>query len=102
MRHNLDVMHIEKNVCESIIGALMNTSKKTKDNLKSHLDLQVMGIREELHPILRGEYLELPSTCYTLYVNEQKVFCKFLKEVKFPDGYSSNISRCVNLKNRKI
>ena len=29
-------------------------------------------------------------------------FCKFLKEVKFPNGYSSNIARCVNLKSRKI
>ena len=29
-------------------------------------------------------------------------FCKFLKEVKFPNGYSSNIARWVNLKNRKI
>ena len=80
----------------------MNTSEKTKDNLKSRLDLQVMGIREELHPIPHGEYLELPFACYNLSVNEQKVFCKFLKEVKFLDGYSSNIARCVNLKNQKI
>ena len=102
LRHNLDVMHIEKNVCESIIGSLMNTLEKIKDNLKSRLDLKVMGIREELHPIPYGEYLELPSACYTLSVNEHKVFCKFVKEVKFLDGYSSNIARCVNLKNQKI
>ena len=95
-------MHIEKNVCESIIETLMNTSEKTKDNLKSRLDLQVMGIRKELHPIPCGEYLELPFACYTLSINEQFFFCKFLKEVKFPNGYSSNIARCVNLKNRKI
>ena len=24
VRHNLDVMHIEKNVCESLIGTLLN------------------------------------------------------------------------------
>ena len=61
-----------------------------------------MGIREELHPIPCGEYLKLPSAWYTLSVNEQRDFCGFLKEVKFPDGYSSNIARCVNLKDRKI
>ena len=61
-----------------------------------------MGIREELHPISCGEYLKLPSACYTLSVDEQRDFCGFLKEVKFLDGYSSNIARCVNLKDRKI
>ena len=48
----------------------MNTLEKTKDNLKFGLDLQVIGIREELHPIPHGEYLGFPSTCYTLSVNE--------------------------------
>ncbi|XP_075645463.1 uncharacterized protein LOC142616510 [Castanea sativa] len=102
LRNNLDVMHIKKNVCDSIIETLMSTKKKTKDNLNSHLDLKAMGIREELHPISCGEYLKLSSACYTLSVNEQRDFCGFLKEVKFPDGYSSNIARCVNLKDRKI
>ena len=67
-------MHIEKNVCESIIETLMNTSEKTKDNLKSRLDLQVMGIRKELHPIPCEEYLEFPFACYTLSINEQFFF----------------------------
>ena len=30
LRNNLDVMHIEKNVCDSIIGTLMSTKKKQK------------------------------------------------------------------------
>ena len=53
-----------------------------------------MGIREELHPIPCGEYLKLPSACYTLSVDEQRDFCGLLKEVKFLDSYSSNIARC--------
>ena len=32
-------MHIEKNVCESIIGTLLNVLGKTKDGVKSRLDL---------------------------------------------------------------
>ena len=31
LRHNLDVMHIEKNICDSIIGTLLNIEGKTKD-----------------------------------------------------------------------
>ena len=38
--HNLDLMHIEKNVCESIIGTLLNIPGKTKDGYTSRLDLK--------------------------------------------------------------
>ncbi|KAJ8635174.1 hypothetical protein MRB53_009441 [Persea americana] len=34
IRHNLDVMHIEKNICDSIVGTLLNIEGKTKDILK--------------------------------------------------------------------
>ena len=30
------------------------------------------------------------------------IFCKFLHSLKLPDGYSSNISRCVNMKDWRI
>ena len=39
LRHNLDVMHIEKNVFDNSINTIMNVPSKTKDNLKSRLDL---------------------------------------------------------------
>ena len=35
LRHNLDVMYIEKNVVDNIIGTLLNLDRKTKDNLKA-------------------------------------------------------------------
>ena len=40
MRHNLDVMHIEKNVCDNIISTLLNTDHKSKDNLKARFDIE--------------------------------------------------------------
>ena len=40
LSRNLDVMHIEKNVCDNIIGTLLNIEGKTKDNLNSRLELQ--------------------------------------------------------------
>ncbi|KAK5841822.1 hypothetical protein PVK06_004145 [Gossypium arboreum] len=44
LRHNLDVMHIEKNVCDNVIGTLLNLSLSGKDNIKARKDLQDIGI----------------------------------------------------------
>ncbi|XP_075660213.1 uncharacterized protein LOC142630034 [Castanea sativa] len=49
LRHNLDVMHIEKNVMDNILGTLLNLKDQTKDNYKARLDLADMGIRTQLH-----------------------------------------------------
>src|ERR1041385_4724788 len=43
-------MHITKNVCESLLGTLLNMPEKTKDGTKARNDLKFMGIRRELHP----------------------------------------------------
>ena len=95
-------MHIEKNICDSIVGTLLSIDGKSNDNLNSRLDLQTMGIRDQLHPIERGNRVILSVACYSLTSNEKKEFCKFLKEVKVPDGYTSNISRCIQVNEQKI
>ena len=48
-RHNLDVMHIEKNEVDNIINTLLNLDGKTKDNLKARQDLKDIGLRSKLH-----------------------------------------------------
>ncbi|XP_074373925.1 uncharacterized protein LOC141714296 [Apium graveolens] len=45
-----DVMHIEKNVCDNIIGTLLNMKYKTKDSVASRLDMIDMGVRTDLAP----------------------------------------------------
>ena len=45
LRHNLDVMHIEKNVVDNIIGTLLNLDG-TKDNLKACNDLKGYGYKK--------------------------------------------------------
>jgi hypothetical protein len=60
---NLDVMHIEKNICDNLLGTFMNVQGKTKDTLNSRLDLEDMGIRVDLHlqPVGDdGESFEMP------------------------------------------
>nr|KJB67116.1 hypothetical protein B456_010G175300 [Gossypium raimondii] len=103
LRHNLDVMHIEKNVCENIVGTILNVDGKSKDNLQSRLDLVQMGIRPDLHPnpLPNGKY-RLPPSIFSMSKTEKEVFCTVLKDMKVPDAYASNISRCVSVKDRRL
>jgi hypothetical protein len=96
LRHNLDVMHIEKNICDNLIGTFMNIQGKTKDTVNSRLDLEDMGIRRDLHlqPVSADSF-EMPQAWYTMSKQEKIAFCEFIKAVRFPDGYASNISKCV-------
>ncbi|KAI5350142.1 hypothetical protein L3X38_003033 [Prunus dulcis] len=50
VRHALDVMHIEKNVCDSIIGTLLEIPGKNKDGIAARLDLLNMGVKTDLQP----------------------------------------------------
>ncbi|KAK9286695.1 hypothetical protein L1049_015098 [Liquidambar formosana] len=103
LRHNLDVMHIEKNVCENIIGTLLHLKKKSKDGLNSRRDLEKMSIRHELHAkdVGNKKYI-LPTAPHTFSKKEKQIFCARLKSLKLPDGYSSNLANCISLEEYKI
>ncbi|GJU09035.1 hypothetical protein Tco_1125465 [Tanacetum coccineum] len=47
--HCIDFMHVEKNVCESLVGTLLNVPEKTKDRMNARLDLAELGIKPELN-----------------------------------------------------
>ena len=36
-------MHIEKNICDNIVGTIMNIKEKTKDTIKKGLDSEKSG-----------------------------------------------------------
>ncbi|XP_048622627.1 uncharacterized protein LOC125591810 [Brassica napus] len=72
LRHNLDVMHIEKNVFENIMNTFLDVTGKSKDNLKSRLDLPELCARPELHVTREGK---LPVLNFRLPgVAKQKLF----------------------------
>ncbi|XP_028080667.1 uncharacterized protein LOC114282220 [Camellia sinensis] len=50
IHHNLDVMHIEKNVCDNVLWTILNVDGKGKNNLNARRDLQDVGIQKTLHP----------------------------------------------------
>ncbi|XP_066391785.1 uncharacterized protein [Miscanthus floridulus] len=72
--HNLDVMHIEKNICENILGTLLN----------------------------HGNSVIAPPAPYVLGKDQKIAFCKFLKGIKFPDGYAANLARYITADGSKI
>ncbi|CAL1399233.1 unnamed protein product [Linum trigynum] len=102
LRHNLDVMHVEKNISENLLGTLMNIEGKTKYDMTVTLDLKNMGIRKELHIDRTGAKPCLPQACYSLSVSKQREVCEWLKTIKFPDAYASNISRCIISDGRSV
>ncbi|XP_057452582.1 uncharacterized protein LOC130744411 [Lotus japonicus] len=104
LRHNLDVMHIEKNLFGNIIGTLLDIPGKTKDHKKARFDLQDMGIRKTLHPKVTddGRNIMFSKACFSMTSEEKSIFCGVLKNAKVPDGCASNISRCVDLAEKKI
>jgi hypothetical protein len=103
VHHALDGMHLTKNVTESTLGTLMAMKGKGKDSLETQLDLEVMNVRSELHPIIQPDgKKKLPVASWTLDNNEKRKICSFFHELKVPTGYSSNIRRLVNMKELKF
>ena len=102
VRHCIDVMHVEKNVCDSVIGTLLNIKGKTKDDVNSRKDLVEMGLCLELQPEAHGKRTYLPLACHTLSKVEKRSFCDNLREMKVPQGYSSNIKSLVSMKDLKL
>ncbi|GFS41570.1 hypothetical protein Acr_00g0075150 [Actinidia rufa] len=89
-RHNIDVMQVEKNFSENLIGTMLGIDGKNKDTDKARKDLEDKGIRKELwltqHP--NGSYIK-PRASFSLTIEEREAFFEFLKSVKYPDGYAA-------------
>ncbi|XP_074373767.1 uncharacterized protein LOC141714130 [Apium graveolens] len=103
VRHNLDVIHIEKNICDKILGTLLNIGGKTKDHLNARQDLEEMGIRKDLHPVKCDDKdVEIRASTFDMTKKEKEIFYSVLMNAKLPYGSASNISRCVQMKERKI
>ena len=100
IRHNLDVMHIEKNVFENIFNTIMAIKGKTKDNAKARADIALICRRPEL--AFDESTQRYPKACYSLDKKDKEAVCQWLKDLKFPDGYVSNMGRCTDMKKYKL
>jgi hypothetical protein len=89
-------MHVEMNMCERLLGTLLNTDGKTRDHGHAQANLEKMGIMHELWLDDSVKGIELPTLCITRSKYEKKEFCGFLKNVKVPSDYSTNVSKLIS------
>jgi hypothetical protein len=88
LMHNIDIMHQERNMSESIISTCMSFSSKTKDNRK---------VRQDLVELCNCSSLELkvnggkPHASFCLKPQHRKEVMRWMKGLKFPDGYTAGL-----------
>jgi hypothetical protein len=99
LMHNLDVMHHDSNVGESILSTCMSFVDKTKDNHKVRRDLAHICNRPTLELTDRGGKPRVP---FCLKPKERKEVVSWMQDLKFPDDYSVGFRRAVNLETGKI
>ncbi|GJS39831.1 transposable element [Tanacetum coccineum] len=75
---------------------------KTKDGMNARLDLAELGIKPELFARQEEDKTTLPPAGYTLTNAEKDIFCETLSNIRVPQGYCSNFSSLVSLKDRKL
>ncbi|KAL8090291.1 hypothetical protein AgCh_039676 [Apium graveolens] len=87
IRHNIDVMHVEKNVFENIFNTIMAIEGKTKDNSKARADIVIICRRPELEiDVVTRKY---PKSCYSL---DKKKKAKAQNPSRVPNEYLLDIS----------
>ena len=81
-------MHNEKNFFENIINTIMDVHGKTKDNVKSRMDVAEICDRQELHlhPDPSGKPIKLKAK-FVLHVDKRRELYEWVKEHQMPDAY---------------
>jgi hypothetical protein len=99
LMHNINVMHQERNMGESIISTCMNFLGKIKDNIKAQQDLAELCNRPSLELKVNGGKLH---TSFCLKPQQRKEVMWWMKRLKFPDGYAVGLRRSVNMTTGKL
>ena len=71
----------------------MGDPHKSKDTDNARHDLQNLGIRSELHLYEDGNRLMKPAAEYTFSEANRRNFCRFVRSIKFPEGFASNLTK---------
>ncbi|KAM1304841.1 hypothetical protein ACFX14_022209 [Malus domestica] len=95
-------MHVEKNVFDTLVGTILDIEGKTKDTIKSWIDLENIGIRLGLWMARDEDIVRKKLASFFVTLEKRKDFLQFLSSIKFPDGYASNISNCTKVDGGKF
>jgi hypothetical protein len=90
--HNIDLMHQERNIAESIMSMCLDVTGFTKDNVNAGKNIAALCDRPSLEAKLnaRGN-LKRQKVPYCLKPIERKEVFRWLKTLKFSDRYAANI-----------
>ncbi|KAK4389939.1 hypothetical protein Sango_2330900 [Sesamum angolense] len=75
IQHNLDVIHIEKNMFDNIFNTIMDIKGKIKDNMNAHRDLKIICNRPELE-LDECRPNIMPKAVYTLAKERKRRVCE--------------------------
>lgn len=90
-------MHIERNIFESLFNTVMDDKGKTKDTITGREDFKKFCKRPELDLKHVNGRIFKPKAAYTVDKHKVRAVWKWIKDLSLPNGYASNICRCMNL-----
>ncbi|KAK4400370.1 hypothetical protein Sango_1143100 [Sesamum angolense] len=96
IRYNLDAMHIEKNVLDNIFNMVIDIKGKTKDNMNARRNLKIICNHPELE-LDECRLNVMPKAVYILGKEQKRRLCQWIRGLRFPDGYASNLAHCVDM-----
>jgi hypothetical protein len=92
IRHVLNVMHYEMNLCENILKTLFGMN----DSPGSRQDVQDLNIRPEIRlqpPQRQGDQYYMPHTPYKLKPMERSEFVSIVSSIRTPTNYVGAIHK---------
>jgi hypothetical protein len=101
--HNIDFMHWERNVAESIMRMCLDVTGFMEDNMNARKDLAALCDHPllEAKPNARGK-LSRWKAPICLKPTERKEVLRWLKTLKFWDRYAANIKQAINVSTGKL
>lgn len=98
VRHNIDVMHNEKNFAEALFNTCLDIPGKTKDNVKARLDMMEICDRPTLKLSKKpnGQW-QKPRANFCVSKDDKMKILKWFGDLKLPDQFAANLRRYVNL-----
>ena len=82
-------MHIEKNVCDNVMGTVLGLKSKTKDDANARATLSDMGISR-------------PSSDFTMLPQKRAEVFERIAAIKYPSGYAGQLRSKVNVQDKKF
>jgi hypothetical protein len=90
--HNIDLMYQKRNIAESIISMCFDITSFSKDNINTRKDLAALCNCPSLEAKKNAKgNLKRPHAPYCLEPAKRKEILRWLKKLKFPGRYTSNI-----------